>query len=204
MREDSATLPHMCDDVTPAAAGTLGELQAATDQEVRVSDTLQVLSDKQALHELTLTYCRACDRRDFALLRSLYHDDAVDDHGAMFRGSADEYLAWLPPVLAQFEATVHSISNALFKVEGDAGHGELYTVAYHRTHPPAAREILIGGRYLDRYQRRDGVWRFLHRSLALDWCRVQEVDTAAYREFAAGAPAGRTDEQDPSYLALPW
>jgi hypothetical protein len=77
-------------------------------------------------------------------------------------------------------------------------------VAYHRTHAPAAREILIGGRYLDRYQRRGGVWRFLHRSLALDWCRVQEVDTAAYREFAAGAPAGRTDAQDPSYLALPW
>jgi hypothetical protein len=42
---------------------------------------LQTLIDKQALHELVLRYCRACDRRDFALLRSLYHDEAIDDHG---------------------------------------------------------------------------------------------------------------------------
>jgi hypothetical protein len=169
-----------------------------------VTDTLQTLIDKQALYELVLTYCRACDRRDFALLRTLYHDDAVDDHGAMFRGRADEYLAWLPQVMAQFEATVHSVSNALFVVEGDQAQGEIYTVAYHRTHPPQPRDIVIGGRYLDRYERRGGRWKFLHRSLALDWCRVEDVDPLAYREFAAGAPSGRTDVQDPSYLALTW
>ncbi len=169
-----------------------------------MADTLQTLIDKQALHELVLTYCRACDRRDFALLRTLYHDDAVDDHGAMFRGSADEYVAWLPQVMAQFEATVHSLGNALFVVDGDHAQGELYSVAYHRTHPPQAREIVIGGRYLDRYQRRDGRWRFLRRALALDWCRVAQVDPAAYAEFAAGAPAGRGDGHDPSYLALSW
>jgi hypothetical protein len=167
-----------------------------------MGEALQGLIDKQALHELALRYCRACDRRDFALLRSLYHDDAIDDHGAMFCGSADEYLAWLPGVLANFEATVHSITNALYAVRGDEAQGELYTVAYHRTRAPAAREITIGGRYLDRYARRDGVWKFAHRSLALDWCRSTPVDAAAYREFAAGAPPGRTDAADPSYLAL--
>ena len=129
-----------------------------------MGEALQGLIDKQALHELALKYCRACDRRDFALLRSLYHDDAIDDHGAMFCGSADEYLAWLPGVLANFEATVHSITNALYAVRGDEAQGELYTLAYHRTCAPAAREITIGGRYLDRYARRDGVWKFAHRS----------------------------------------
>jgi len=167
-----------------------------------VADSVRELSDKQALLELVLTYCRACDRRDFALLRSLYHDDAIDDHGAMFRGSPDEYVAWLPGVLQNFEATSHSISNALFRLEADAAQGELYSIAYHRTHPPRAREIIIGGRYLDRYERRAGAWKFLHRSLALDWCRTEAVDPAAYGEFAAGAPAGRADLQDPSYLAL--
>ena len=169
-----------------------------------MTEALQALIDKQALHELVLTYCRACDRRDFVLLRSLYHDDAVDDHGAMFRGSADEYVAWLPQVLAHFEATVHSISNALFEVRGDEAQGELYALAYHRTHAPGARELLIGGRYLDRYARRGGGWRFSHRALALDWCRVTPVDAAAYREFAAGAPRGRPDGEDPSYRALPF
>jgi SnoaL-like domain len=169
-----------------------------------VSDTLQTLLDKQALHELVLSYCRACDRRDFALLRTLYHDDAIDDHGAMFRGSPDEYVAWLPQVMGQFAATAHLLGNALFVVDGDHAQGELYSVAYHRTHPPQERDIVIGGRYLDRYQRRAGCWRFLRRSLALDWCRVETVDPSWYREFAAGAPAGRPDERDPSYLVLPW
>jgi hypothetical protein len=63
-----------------------------------VTDTLQTLLDKQALHELALTYYRACDRRDFALVRALYHDDAIDDHGSMFSGTADEYVAWLRAV----------------------------------------------------------------------------------------------------------
>ncbi len=167
-----------------------------------MGDPLQQLIDKQALHELVLTYCRACDRRDFALLRSLYHDDAIDDHGAMFRGSADAYVAWLPGVLANFAATVHSISNALFVIAGEHAQGELYTQAYHRTHPPQPRDIVIGGRYLDQYERRAGVWKFWRRSLALDYCRLEPVDPAAYQEFAAGAPAGRTDLEDPSYLAL--
>lgn len=169
-----------------------------------MGDTLQTLIDKQALAELVLTYCRAIDRRDFPLLRSLYHDDAVDDHGAMFCGSADEYLAWLPPVLAQFENTAHSLSNMLFVVDGAHAQGELYALAYHRTRAPPAREIVIGGRYFDRYERRDAVWKFCRRSLALDWCRVTAVDALAYQEFAAAAPPGRDDAEDPSYRALPW
>ena len=47
-----------------------------------MGDTLQTLIDKQALAELVHSYCRACDRRDFALVRTLYHDDAIDDHGS--------------------------------------------------------------------------------------------------------------------------
>jgi len=167
-----------------------------------MNEPLQQLIDKQALHELVLRYCRACDRRDFVQLRALYHDDAIDDHGAMFRGTADEYLAWLPGVMANFEATVHSVANALFVLGGDAAQGEIYTVAYHRTHPPQPQDVVIGGRYLDHYERRDGQWKFKRRALALDWCRVAPVDAAAYRQFAAGAPPGRADHEDPSYVAL--
>jgi hypothetical protein len=168
-----------------------------------MGEPLQQLIDKQALQELVLRYCRACDRRDFVQLRALYHDDAIDDHGEMFHGTADEYLAWLPGVMANFEATVHAVSNALFVVEGDVAQGEIYTVAYHRTHPPQAQDVVIGGRYLDHYERRGAAWKVKRRALALDWCRVTPVDAAAYQQFAAGAPVGRTDGQDPSY-ALPF
>ena len=164
---------------------------------------LQAMLDKHALHELVLTYCRAADRRDFRLMRSLYHDDAIDDHGAMFSGPVDDFIAWIPSVMAGFEATAHSVSNALFVVDGDKANGEIYAHAYHRTHPPDAQEIVIGGRYLDRYERRAGVWKFIHRSLALDWCNVRPVNPEDYRQFAAGAALGQASAEDPSYRQLP-
>jgi hypothetical protein len=165
-------------------------------------DTLQTMLDKQELHELVLTYCRGIDRQDFALVRTLYHDDAIDDHGDMFKGGPDAYVAWLPTIMKMWDATVHSLSNCLFKVAGDRAEGELYVVAYHRTHAPDAREIVVGGRYLDRYEKRDGVWRFAHRSLAMDWCNVRDVNAADYETFAAGAVRGRHDSGDASYAEL--
>jgi len=168
-----------------------------------ISDRMQSMLDKHELRELGLMYCRGIDRQDFALVRTLYHDDAIDDHGDMFKGNPDEYVAWLPSIMAMWDATVHSISNAVYEVDGDKANGELYVVAYHRTHAPDAKEIIVGGRYLDRYEKRDGRWKFSHRSLAMDWCNVQNVNEDDYTTFAAGAVRGRHDAGDASYAELP-
>ena len=172
---------------------------AAADQ----AERLQSMLDKHELRELGETYCRGIDRQDFALVRTLYHDDAIDDHGDMFKGGPDEYVAWLPKIMAMWDATVHSISNAVYAVDGDKANGELYVVAYHRTHAPDAKEIVVGGRYLDRYEKRGGVWKFCHRSLAMDWCNVRDVHQEDYDTFAAGAVRGRQDADDLSYAELP-
>lgn len=166
------------------------------------SEMWQIALDKFALHELVLRYCRAIDRRDYGLVRSLYHHDAIDDHGRLFRGTAQQFVEWLPSILARYEATVHSISNALFAVEGDFAEGEIYTVAYHRTHPPEQREVIIGGRYLDRYERRDGEWRFLRRGLALDWVDERPFNSMSWARSAAASNPGRPDADDPSYRFL--
>jgi hypothetical protein len=166
--------------------------------------TLQGWLDRQALLDLVHRYCRACDRRRFEDLADLYHADAIDDHGDMFRGPAPGFIRWLPGMMANFEATRHSISNALFAIEGDRADGELHAVAYHRTFGPDAQEIVIGGRYLDNYERRgDGIWRFAHRSLATDWVEVRRFDEAAWRSFAAAAPKGAAGPDDPSFQRLP-
>ncbi|MBY0511363.1 MAG: nuclear transport factor 2 family protein [Rhodospirillaceae bacterium] len=163
---------------------------------------LQKVIDKSQLADLVLTYCRACDRRDFALVRTLYHDDAIDEHGHMFTGTPDEFVAWLPKAMSQFAATIHHVTNMLFIVDGDKAQGEIYTIAYHRTPMPDAQEIIIGGRYLDHYEKRNGVWKFSKRGLACDSSERRAVDEEAYRTFAAGAQAGRTDHDDPSYQRL--
>lgn len=159
----------------------------------------QHISDQIALRDLLMRYCRGVDRRDFALVRSLYHDDAIDDHGTMFRGGPDAFVAWLPEAMAPWEATRHMIGNSLFVVEGDRAEGEHYVEAWHRTPAPDARDYIVHGRYLDRYEKRAGAWKFLHRSLVFDHGAIRAVDGEAQARLGGDAPHGRADRGDPSW-----
>lgn len=164
---------------------------------------LRIAADKIALGELVQKYSRAIDRRDFDLLRTLYHDDAIEEHGDMFQGPVSAYIDWLPGVLAKNEVTVHYVVNALFEVDGDRAEGEIYKINYHRSTPPDAKETITGSRSHDRFERRDGIWRFTYRGIVLDWSEVRPTDPEAYRQFAASSPPGRADETDLSYARLP-
>ncbi len=160
--------------------------------------TLEALEDRLALQQLAWAYCHAIDRRDFILLRSLYHDDAIDDHGSLFCGSPDEYVAWLPSMLANWSATAHLIHNMLFLIDGEQAEGELCATAYHRA-VDGTREFIGHGRYLDEYRRRDGVWRIFRRTLVVDW----EEERRAGPAPAAGLPYGRASDGDPVFERLP-
>lgn len=160
---------------------------------------MQALLDQIALRDLVMRYCRGCDRRDFTLVRSLYHDDAIDDHGTMFRGGPDAFVEWLPQAMAPWELTVHSISNSFFVVDGDRAEGEHHVRAYHRTHPPERREYIVHGRYLDQYERREGTWKFLHRALVFDSGEIRDLDEAAFARIGGDAVHGRADGGDPSW-----
>jgi len=160
------------------------------------------LADLECLGRLVATYSRAIDRRDVALLRSLYHDDAREEHGEMFAGSPDDYVAFVERALAGYAATAHYVVNTLFELDGDTAEGETYKINYHRTHGPEAREVITGSRSLDRFARRDGEWRFSRRFVVLDWARAQPADSAAYDDFAAGSPHGTPGPGDLSYALL--
>lgn len=162
----------------------------------------RALLDRIALTDLVMRYCRGIDRRDYALVRSLYHDDAIDDHGTMFCGSADDFVAWLPGVMAHWEATIHSISNSLFAIDGDHAEGEHYAMAFHRSPAPNAQELIIWGRYLDRYERRKGEWKFLRRALVFDHGTIRPVDAAGFATLSADAANGTADKRDPSWAMV--
>ncbi|NWK96078.1 nuclear transport factor 2 family protein [Sphingobium lactosutens] len=159
----------------------------------------QAWLDRIALQDLVMRYCRGCDRRDFALVRSLYHDDAIDDHGSMFTGGPDEFVTWLAQVTPQWDMMRHTISNSLFVVDGDRAEGEHYVEAWHRTSGPDARQYIVLGRYLDRYERRDGVWKFTYRSLVFDHGSIVQVAVDIISQMRRDAPNGRADRDDPSF-----
>ncbi|MFN2537773.1 MAG: nuclear transport factor 2 family protein [Mycobacteriales bacterium] len=150
----------------------------------------------EEITQALLRYCRGIDRMDAELVRSAYHDDAVDDHGDAFSGSIDAYLAWVMPVLAErFTSTMHTLSNVSIELDGDRAHVESYLVAYHVVAGDEALRVL-GARYVDDFTWRDGVgWRIQHRRLVPEW-QLQQRGFVAVPGVAAPA---RRDAGDPSY-----
>lgn len=149
---------------------------------------------KQACAEIVYRLARGLDRCDAALIRGSFHHDATDDHG-IFRGTADEFTAWVLPQLQTMERTQHFIGNILIEVDGDRACGESYYIANHDLKGPNGEELryTAAGRYLDRFERRDGDWRIAHRLSVSDWCatspRTDSWDrTAGPRQYGERGP----------------
>ena len=51
---------------------------------------LQELVDRQKIYHVLTSYCRALDRCDVELMKSVYWEDGFDDHG-VFAGNAQEF-----------------------------------------------------------------------------------------------------------------
>lgn len=130
---------------------------------------LKELLDRQDIYDLLCRYCRGLDRLDKALLRSVYHDDATD-HRGFFTGGADAFCDFAIDTLSGHKANQHMLGNALIEVEGDAAFGEIYFQAHHRiVENGLEKDLFIAGRYVDRYEKRQGVWKIAHRSELNDW-----------------------------------
>lgn len=156
---------------------------------------VQALLDKQAIHEVLMRYCRGVDRLDEELVRTCYHRGAWDDHGA-FKGDGWEFAAFCVEALGEsFTITQHHVANELVELDGDKADVESYFTAYHRSEKGGAVKLLVvGGRYIDRFELREGEWKIARRVTALDWTRVDDVERewrgAAHYERGA---RGRAD-----------
>ena len=156
---------------------------------------------KQDIRELVLQYCRAIDRRDFDLLATLYADNARDDHGALFSGSGAEYVAWVPGILQKMIVTSHQVMNHYIVVDGDYAEGEVYIQAYHLMDGRDGGRVHMtgGGRYLDKYQKNDGRWQFLHRKIVADYEWVLPADSGAEQDLLDDTGRGGHGKDDPAH-----
>ena len=144
--------------------------------DTKTEAALRLMLDKQEIHEVMMRYCRAIDRMDEELLRSVYHPDAIDNHG-LFNGAAADFIPWCMKQLGEaYIATQHVVSNELIEVQGDKAYCEFYFVAHHRYERKGEpRSMAAGGRYVDRFERRQGQWRIAERTVVVDWQRVDRV-----------------------------
>ncbi|MFT6276027.1 MAG: hypothetical protein ACJAZ0_002130 [Halioglobus sp.] len=159
------------------------------------------LLDKQAISDVIVTYARAIDRLDEAMLRSVFHPDAQHAHGFVGPssdpslpskpGMPGDFVAYAFDVLNTHLRTHHQLGNILIELEGEHAYAESYFTAYHRMRPkgdPMAAEnaydtemdFWVGGRYLDRFQKREGVWKLSHRNGLTDWMRTEPPATQGF------------------------
>jgi hypothetical protein len=134
---------------------------------------LQDVIAKQAIFELSCRYMRAQDRLEPDLHLSVFWEDAICDYG-FFRGTPAEFVAFAQKLLKEHIANHHMIGQALIEVEGDVAFGEVYFQAFHRILQEGAEvDLFMAGRYVDRYEKRQGAWRIAHRAELIDWARTE-------------------------------
>lgn len=162
---------------------------------------LQALLDKQDITDLVYAYCTASDRRDLDKLRQLYHPDATDDHGGFFKGLASEFIDQLPAIQAPMEILHHNVTNINLAIDGNYAEGEIYVLAFHKISTDAEPiDLLIGGRYFDRYEKRDGLWKYSERAVVADWAMVNSPSHVQLdHPLVKGSHIGKPGADDPSY-----
>lgn len=154
---------------------------------------------KQDCADLVYKLARGVDRCDRDLLLSVFHPDATDDHG-QFKGTAVEFVDWVLPVVKTMDRTQHFIGNVLVDVDGDQAWGESYFIANHDMKGPQGDPIryVVSGRYLDRFECRNGEWRIAHRGCVFDW-NATHPQTDAWDRQNGPRRYGQRDRTDPVY-----
>ena len=131
--------------------------------------SLQELLDCENIRACLARYCKGVDRTDEDLVRSAYWPD-VDAQQLDFRGDAEAFLAWSFPSVRAMDFITHQIGNMLIDLHGDSADVQTQFTSYRRVERGGVRlGTLGGGRYLDRFERRDGLWKIAKRRVVVDW-----------------------------------
>lgn len=164
---------------------------------------------RQCLHR----YARGVDRFDRELILSAFHSDAVDEHGK-FVGTPEEFVDWALHLHGTAQLShQHCLLNHWCDLDGDTAHAETYfmfTAMNHKGNPLT----IGGGRYIDRLEKRDDMWRIAARVTLRDWSNLENIpdigdlsamtSTAASlsddeRRFMNDGRGPARDKTDPSY-----
>ncbi|MEZ5816405.1 MAG: nuclear transport factor 2 family protein [Hyphomicrobiaceae bacterium] len=148
-----------------------------------MSDALQRLIDKDQIRDLMARYARGVDRADWKAVRDTYHHDAFDDHGD-YKGGLDGFIEFAKSRTGGASQVMHFLGECLIEFASpDVAIAETYFFTAHTLGSEAQRQygatgkggpvqISQFGRYADRVERRDGVWRIAHRIVIFEATRL--------------------------------
>jgi hypothetical protein len=157
---------------------------------------LQALLDKDEIRQQLTNYARSVDRLDHALGKGVFHPEATADYGVMFQGTGWGFIDWCLESHLSLICHSHQFSNITIVLDGDTARSETYgdvTVRF-QDETGAPKDMRNLGRYIDRWEKRDGAWRIIARRY------VHEMDTIVPVPASMYPMTGRRDREDASYL----
>ncbi|MCP1335487.1 nuclear transport factor 2 family protein [Futiania mangrovi] len=181
-----------------------------------MSDPVQRLLDERDIRNVIARYARGVDRRDWELARSTFFEDGTDDH-TDFKGPRDAFIAWISDRHAGIPMSSHLLGSSLIEFASDTVAAvETYVLVLLELGAESEdhRKMLMGdgeegapqgrirvdvlGRYIDRFEKRDGEWRIARRRVAVDSTHARANNGSV--EGHAGWVLGTRDAGDPVYI----
>jgi ketosteroid isomerase-like protein len=144
-------------------------------------------ADYQAIEKLIVSYTHLVDAGDFAGLDALLADATFTGSGEPVGGPGAIEKMLRDTIIVYDDGTPrtkHVATNIIIDLDEDAGTAAArsYITVLQAT-PGFALQTIAAGRYLDRFERRRGQWRFTERRVRIDL--VGDVSHHLHRAVAA-------------------
>ncbi len=192
-------------DIEKTVADLLARQAAFEARQAGLEKELDELRSRREITDVVYRCARGTDRADLeARGEGSFHPDAMD-----YRGVGNGPYRNMVAVSRQFKplATMHSVTNIQIALDGDVARVESYVIAFHliREEDGSTRDEFLRARYLDRMERRGGVWKIARRLTLWEWSRI-EPSKESWFDTVDGPGMhdkrfiyGRRDKEDISY-----
>ena len=139
---------------------------------------LEKLVEKDAIRDQYYVYARALDRIDNPLGKTVFAEDAQVDYGPTYKGTGYGFIDMMLKMHRKMVSTHHVMTNILIKLNEDGTKGMV---------------VVARCRDIDLWEKRDGKWLVVKRTVAGDNTMILHPD------FAPDYNNGRDKVKDPSY-----
>jgi hypothetical protein len=177
---------------------------------------------KEQIRQAMARYSRGIDRLDEEIVKTVYQEDSYDNHGWGLTGGGWDIAALCrrdgTGFPEEWKMTTHFLGSHLIEVDGDEATSEVYFISWSLFDDPdgTQRAMVASGRYLDRWQRRDGEFGISARTVVYDWFNTEKHETiwpgpdsdvpkffhGAQPSDASSTVWGTAGADDPSYELL--
>ncbi|WP_063129758.1 nuclear transport factor 2 family protein [Nocardia fusca] len=166
------------------------------------NDLLTELLDREKIRDCMMRYAQSIDRLDSGLLETVYWPDAHDWHGD-FEGNAYDVFEKIIPYLREHTIrTQHFLGGSLIRfVDSNHADVETYSQNFHtvRNGNGSPYDLIQGGRYLDKLEKRGQEWRIIDRIVMIDWV-TQSAESYNYDNGVLGSAKAPISARRPDDL----